>query len=410
MADKFQNGLYLPDPGTDYAGRTVCRWLVEWLVNVVGLTVVDKSGSQWDNYYDSGTDGASVVDEVYQFQAASASFDSSDVGGYLYLSGMTPSTYNGIYRINRVLSSTKVVLDCQYGIHSSGIPCNQSGVIWKLWRLDTSYLPAAGDWVVLAGSGITGSGYTFHLHIEVSASGTTTLNLPQFIISPFASWNAVSHSWNDSRRTSVLTMLNYSDSVNNQPGTRVWAAGDTDRFVLMLRMERDRFGFTSSGDYAWHFLYAGEIDTFHPSSDPKPCILWEGSNNGATTPASDSNALVGDGSVGNINGRGHWLAYDDLTTVAGYMASLFTPTDTTKNWLAGLEHRFSSISGSHTLVPAACECRTAGYMEFRGLLRRFWISGRDIARLKPIGASNEYLHIIGGFTIPWNGSRTFYER
>lgn len=410
MADKFQNGVYLPDPGTDYAGRTICRWLVEWLVNVVGWTVLDKSGSTWDNYFDSGTDGASVTDEVYQFQAASASFDAADVGGYLYLSGMSPTEYNGIYRIQKVLSSTKVVLDCQYGIHSSGIPCNQSGVTWKLWRLDVAYLPAAGDWIVLAGSGTTGSGYTFHLHIEVSASGTTTLNLPQFIISPFASWNSTSHTWNDSKRTSVLTMANYSDSVNNQPGTRVWAVGDTDRFVLMLRMERDRLGFTSSGDYAWHFLYAGEIETFHPSDDPKPCILWEGSNNGATTPGEDSLALIGNGSVGNINGRGHWLAYDDITTVAGYMSFQHLPTSSDVNWVSQNRRRFSAISGSHFLLDPICECRTASYMEYRGKLRRLWITGREIARLKPLGASNEYLHIIGGITFPWNGSRTFYER
>jgi hypothetical protein len=408
--DKFQNGLFLPDPGTGYAGRTVCRWLAEWLVNVVGWTVVDKSGSQWDNYLDSGTDGASVVDEVYQFQAASASFDAADAGGYLKISGMTPSTYDGIYRIKKVLSSTKVVLDCQYGIHSSGIPCNQSGLTWKLWRLDVTYLPTVGDWIVLAGAGTTGSGYTFHLYIEVDSTSTVLYNFPKFIISPFASWNAGTHTWNDAKRTSVLTIANYGDTVGGQPATRIWAVGDTDRFVLMIRMERDLEGFTSDGEYAWHFLYAGEIDTFHQSADPKPCILWHGSNDGSTTPAGDSIALIGYGQNSTFNGRGHWLAYDDTTTVAGYMAFQHLPTSTNVNWVSENRRRFSAISGSHYLIDPICECRTVGYMEYRGRLRRLWITGRELSRLKPIGASNEYLHIIGGITFPWNGSRTFYER
>jgi hypothetical protein len=288
-------------------------------------------------------------------------------------------------------------------VHEDGFPDGITGLTWRLWYPTASYVPTSTNVIVLAGHGTTTgeSGYNFHLHITVRS---TNSYFPELRISPFASWNAGTHAWDDLRYTSALGVDNYSNSIVNVDNCRVWGAADADRAVIMIRTEDDYF--------AWHFLYLGEIDTFFPSVDTNPCILWEGSNAGVatTSPAGDSVNLIGYGAASNVNGRGLWLAADDLTSVVGYCMFAHSAFGSDTHWLSTEYRRFSEASRYNYLMDWVCECRTSGQMEMRGKLRRCWVSSRDHRREKPFGANSEYLHIVGGISIPWMNTKTWYQR
>jgi len=413
MADKFQNGLKLTtfSGSGGRLGRVFCRWLFEWATKVVGMTDVDKSGSKWTTYVASGSDGQSVASYTKRFSIGADShvFTVDDIGAYLTIPGITPAAFAGIYRIASIVSDKVVEIEYQFSIHSSGIPCNLTGLSWYLWRAEDAYAPDPADWCVLGGTGTTGGGYTYHLRMEVNTEGTTTMGMPKFILSPFGSWNAGSHTWDDSRYISEVVWEDWNYSVYDQPSMRVFAAGDTDRLILMLRFERHSEEYTE-GCYCWHFVYLGEIDTFHASQDARPCIVWEGSNRGSYNVGEDGEDLIGYSPDSNINGRGKWLTYDDLTTVSGYIMFPHVPTNENQNWMSGIHRRYSAVSGEWLLADLLCECRDAGYNEVRGSLRRVWSTGRNNPRAEPFGVDNEYLHIIGGIVIPWSGSRCYYVR
>jgi len=403
VADYFQNGLYLPYPGTNYGGRTFCRWLWEWAVNVIGWTDVDKSG-QWDVTEATGANGASVTDHTERFTIGATDpydFVSDDEGGYLTLTGMVPAAYDGIYRIIRIIDAKTVELDIHKSVNELGIPCNLTGIDWRLWRPDNASVPLHDEWCVLGGTGTTGAGYDFHLHMRCrnnAASG----DFPAFIISPFASWDNVGHTWSDLRYTTERGIDSNDYMPYNTNNCRVWAAGDTDRLMIMIRAEDDRYG--------WEFVYLGEIETFHPTDDPKPCIVAIGGNYGNTTAGSDTNTLLGYGLDTDLAGGLRWLADDELSTLVGYLSLAQAPTSFNANWLAGSYRRWNMFSRNRNLTELICECRTTGYQEYRGVLRRVWATARDMTRLRVFGANSEFLHVVGGCTIPWNGSLVWYER
>jgi len=403
MADRFVNGLKLTAPAAAQCGRTFSRWLVEWLTQVCGWTVVDEVSGNWTNVIASGAAGESVSSLPNQFDIGSGySFTSADIGRYLTITGFSGRfvSRNGIYYIRKIISSTVVELAVEESVHEDGFPAGLTGLSWRLWSSEASYVPTAADVIVLGGTGTTGSGYAFHLHINVRSSNSY---FPELRISPFASWNAGTHSWDDLRYTSALGIDNWNNSLNTTDVCRVWCVGDSDRAVIMIRIE-DNY-------YAWHFLYLGEIDAFAGvSQDPKPCVLWEGSNRGQSTPGADNITLIGYGADSNINGRGLWLADDDLTSVAGYLSFPHSPYSSDGNWIAENYRRFGMRSRTNYLFPMICECRTSGNMEFRGTLRRVWVSGRNHLRETPFGDNSEYLHVIGGISIPWFNTKVWYER
>lgn len=402
VADYFQNGLYLPYPGVNYGGRTFSRWLWEWAVHVIGWTDVDKSG-QWDVTEATGSDAASVASYTNRISIAaeSYSFVADDAGGYLTLTGMTPAAYDGVYRINRIIDSKTAELDCHFSVNELGIPCNLTGISWRLWRPDNASVPLHDDWCVLGGTGTTGGGYTFHLHMRVRNAASSG-DFPEFVISPYASWDDVSHTWSDSRYTTArgIDSNDYTPYYTNN--CRVWCVGDTDRLMIMIRMEDDRYG--------WEFVYLGEIETFNPTEDPKPCIVAIGGNYASTTIGADSSAILGYGLDSDLAGGLRWLAEDEVTTVAGYLTLAQAPTSFNGNWLSGTYRRWNMFSRNRNLTELICECRTSGYHEMRGVLRRVWATGREATRLRIFGANSEFLHVMGGVSIPWNGSLVWYER
>jgi hypothetical protein len=404
MSDFFANGLRLTAPTASQCGQTFSRWLVEWLTQVVGWTLLDAPvGTAWSNYVSQDTtgDGVSGYPERFSIGASSYSFTSSDVGAYLTVVGFSTrfSKRAGIYRIVRLIDSKTVELDIKFSVHEDGIPASATGLLWKLWRPTTTYTPTSGDIAVLAGQGTTGSPYAFHLHISVRSSNSY---FPEFRMSPFASWNPTTHTWLDSKYTSALGIDDWNNSLVNTDSVRVWAAGDTDRVVILMRVEDDYF--------AWHFMYLGEINPKFAATDPKPCILWAGSNQGNSTAGYDNNTLFGYGLSSSAYNGGRWLAADDTTTVTGYATLAHCPSSADANWIADSRRVWNEATRNRYRQAIICESRTSGAMELRGTLRRVWLTARDAPRLIITGINGEYLHVLGGVLIPWNNSKVWYER
>lgn len=403
MSDKFSNGLKLTAPAASQCGRTFSRWLVEWLTQIVGWSVVDAVSGNWQTYVSQGVAGVTLAyPDRFNIGAAAYNFTTSDIGGYLTITGFTGRWVgrNGIYRILRVIDTKTVVLDIGCGVHEDGLPQAATGLVWRLWWPSAAYVPTNGDVMVLGGLGTTGVGYTYHLRIAVR---NTNSYFPDFQLSPFASWSVAGHAWLDLRYITSLGIDNWNNSIVNVDTVRVWAAGDTDRAVLCLRVEDDY--------YAWHFVYLGEIDPKDAVTDTNPCVLWSGSNRGSNSaPGADNQTLIGYGSDSSIVSGGRWLAFNNTTTVTGYAMILHVSPSSDVNWLAGTYRQWNESTRYRYYVPIICECRTAGYMELRGALRRVWASCREIDRLRATGTNGELLHVRGGILIPWNNSKVWYER
>ena len=406
MADHFVNGLRLVAPAGSQNGRTFSRWLVEWLTQICGWEVHDAISGNWATYVDQDTGGETVDSEPNQFSIGAYSyvFTSADIGSYLTITGFTGryASRNGIYRIGRIISDKIVELDVERGMHEDGFPCWPSiisNLTWKLWSPTASYVPTSGDVMVLKGVGTNGAGYDFHLHINVRSSNSY---YPEFRMSPFASWNSGTHSWDDSRYTTAKGIDSWNNSLVNNDSCRVWGAADADRFVVMIRMEDDY--------YSWHCLYAGEIDVKDEVADTNPCVLWAGSNRGNSTVGDDNQTLIGLGADSSLYSGGVWLGDDDLTSLTGYAMFTHVPSSSDVHWLSDSQRHWGEYRRERYRVPIICECRTAGFMELRGTLRRFWTTARDTPRMVTVGTNGEYLHTVGGLLIPWFNSKVWYER
>ena len=403
MSDKFQNGLLLTAPTASQCGRTFSRWLVEWLTQLCGWTVVQAVAGNWTNVVASGSAGVSVAGQPNRFDIGSGYtfVAANDVGAYLTITGFTGTrvtTRNGIYRIRRVISATVVELEVECSVHEDGFPSGLTGLAWRLWRPAAAYVPTSTDVIVLKGRGTTGAGYDFHLHINVRA---TNSYFPELRMSPWASW-VPGPGWSDLRYTSALGIDNYSNSLLNTDRVRVWAAGDADRAVLMMRVEDDYF--------AWHFIYLGEIDPKDAVNDPRPCVLWAGSNAGVLGVGDDLSTLIGYGSVGTVLSGGRWLAFDGTTTVTGYALIACVPSSADAAVVANTEQQWNEPTRARHRQPILCECRTSGFMEVRGALRRIWATTRDTPCLAALGVNGEFLHVRGGILMPWCNTKAWYER
>jgi len=402
MADRFQNGLHLTSPAASQCGRTLSRWLVEFLTQVCGWTVVQAVAGNWTNTVASGSGGASVTGAPRRFSIGSGyTFSSAtDVGAYLTITGFTGryASRNGVYRIERVISDTVVELEVERSLHEDGFPRALSGLAWRLWRPTASYVPTSGDVIVLKGHGTTGAGYDYHLHINVRSSNCY---FPEFRISPWAGW--LSPGWADGRVIAATGMDSYSNSLSGTDDVYVWAAGDADRVTWMMRTDNDY--------YSWHFGYLGEIDPKDALNDPRPCVIWTGSNAGVSGVGDDVDTFLGYGSVGTILSGGKWLSFDDTTTVTGYaMIACTSPTTDNAPVITGSERRWNELSRLRIRQPILCECRTANYMEVRGALRRVWATCRGAQINEVQGVNGEYLHLKGGIVLPWCNTKAWYGR
>ena len=407
MAEIFQNGLLLTAVDASQVGRTFSRWLFEFATQICGWTArdsYDAGAGSYTNTVATGSTGQSVAATPQQFRDLTGTpFSAASAGNYLTITGF-PAGFEdraGIYRIVNVLDNNNVELDIRFSVHDAGIPHPSTGLSWRLWRANSADVPSnnTANYGVIRGTGTQGGAYNFDIRF---VQQTTFSSFPTFEVGPFGAspgqWTPGSPgSWSDSRHTSA-----YSSYENNScDNCRVWAAGDTDRIVIAIR-ELDN-------SPLWDMIYLGEIDAFYGNSvDPNPVMVWSGHNDTA-----DREDIFGAGAATNTTFRdgGRGLAEDDLTTIQ-YYASFFQTSPSTDNegWTQGLQRRWSQRTRRIYRQSFMCESRTTSHMELRGSLRRTWLGGRDLVRGTPFGRNAEFLHIVGGLIIPWNGSGVHEQR
>lgn len=400
MADRFQNGLYLYRGTASQVGRVFQRWLVEFATQICGWTLVDEDSTLYTNTKATGTGGASVVGEPAQLDVSADGTPFTvgvDEGRYITIHAGMPSGFedrHGIYRITKVVSSSIVELDILFGVHDAGIPHPSSSLSWRLWSNDASDTPgySTSNWAVIQGTGTQQAGtYNFQARI---ISSSDTAGYPDYEVGPFANWNTGTNSW-DSAATSGFN----GHLSNNSDACRVFAVGDSSRIVVGIRNFDDNIH--------WDFLYLGEIDAnYDETIDPNPVIVWNG-NNGT----NDTELLFGAGLTGgamHVGGRG--LSYDNTTTLAYYASLYQVEPYANNNWFANRTQRRSSRTTRFYRQNWMVEARSSGHMELRGKLRRTWLGCRSLDRGFVFGRNGEFLHLVGGIVIPWNGSGMHEQR
>jgi len=410
MADRYQNGLLLATPtdSVGNAGRTICRWLFEWATQVLGWTAIDTNAAAWTALVTPAEATASSTSEDPHYlviTTAAYAFTAADVGSYITLTGAAPATLDGIYRIDSLIRSSGNVytlgLDWS-GVHSNGLPAGLVGMNWRLWRPHSTYCPAAADWAVFQGIGVTGVGYNFQAYLQVKALGANTGGFPSFAVGPWANWDPAGNVWLDARHTTpVLGLDNYNLSISNTDNVRIWAHGDANHITVFVRVLDDQL--------AYGFIYLGEMTPSHPVEDPKPVVVYTGMTRGGAVAnwwTADPPQMVATGLNSNLIGK--WLAEDDVTTVSGVISAPCTiPPNTGYHVLSNPFRTVSTRTFQAYMFQLLCECRTAGHMEHRGLLKKVWLTSRDTLRQSRLGASGEYLHIIDGISIAWNGAVSY---
>lgn len=402
MAERFQNGLLLTSATAAQVGRTFSRWLFEFATQICGWAARDSYSVGSGSYTatrGTGINGASVAATPQQFNITGDGYNFAsgvDNGRYLTITGF-PAGFedrNGIYRIVNVISSKIVELDIRFSVHDAGIPHPSTGLTWRLWGAEATDVPShnAANYGVIRGAGTVGGAYSFDCKFQLQ---TTESDFPQFQVGPWGTWTpGAPGSWSDARNTAAFDQW-YANSCNN---CRVWAAGDSDRIIVCIR-ELDVA-------LIWNMLYLGEIDPFYPTVDPKPVMVWHGNNS-----TNDVLTLFGMGNTGGtmyFGGRG--LAEDDLTTLTYYATYFQTSPTSNYQWTSGLPRRWSSRTRRIYRQSFMVESRTASHMELRGSLRRVWLGGRELLRASPFGRNAEFLHVVGGLIVPWNGSGIHEQR
>jgi hypothetical protein len=398
MANKFQNALYLLAPDGNYIGQVISRWLVEFCTQIVGMSLLDSAvtAGSWTATITTGTDGASVVGQPAQLSAPSRSggWTTTDIGRYITLTGMSDPSKNGIYRISGIISSSVVVLDIKFCVHEDGIPVSQTGLNWRLWDGTSSYRPAAasGNWAVLVGT--YSDATTFHVKIDAS---TDAQRMPSLSIGPWATWNAGSHVWSDSRNTTARAVAGY----NGGSYARMFAVGDTNRVM---------FGYYCPGSNVYGLEYFGEFTPAYGTVvDPKPACTISGGGS-SSTPDYVVGAGRNTGSDGFANGT-RFLSANSTTVISG---TLEVPTCTSYdgssvNSFKGWQRRWSMWSRKLYRFEILLSSLTAGYYERRGTLNGMWATGQDYMRAMPFGSLREYLHWGYGIVMHWNGSKVHFQ-
>lgn len=496
MAQRFACGLSCTYPTTN-VGRWYCRWLVEWLTQVVGWSLVDASlagTSNWTNVAASGVNGQSAAPRRIDVISPAYVFSNASVGGYLTITGFAApyQTRDGVYRIRRFLglvapNTYALELDIDLGVHSDGVPAGHAGLSWRLWFGNDSYCPSTNsDWAVVGGQGTTGGGvttgvgsgdsmtfnpvgnvvtltcatanfqltdlaktvtiygstagndgtfvitgtnpaakqiswvnagganepaftgtwtirYTYHVHIRAES---WNFSFPEIRLAPWASWDSITHAWTvgDLRYTAAVTPGGSTPEAIAQ--LAIFAEADSDHFSVSLR--------GLSGNYRnWKLYAVGELNAHYPDVDSRPCYVWAGTDY-IWTGDQFTVPIIGFGSYVNAtyNSGFRTLARDDLTTVTSYAMLPIVPPSSqvsgfsnTATFISTEKRKLSTRSIGFYKIPIIVECQTSGYMELRGTVRYIWACPPSLPALYAQGASGEYVSVLRGTLIPWNGSR-----
>jgi len=309
---------------------------------------------------------------------AAANFQATDVGKSITLSGCTNTDNNGTFVITACGGPTQITY-----VNNDGAD-ETSALSWNI-------------------------SYDFHLWMKVH--GTAEPPFPEMILSPFASWNSGTHTWNDSKYTSSI----FEPSWYNQAGTVInmetlFAEADVDHFNIYAVHEYDEFprGWESYPYLKVHYCswhHVGELNSYQPKVDPRPVVFV------ALKSGQANRSWIGYGTGQDSLGyTARGLSYDDTTTVAYYLNYFHCSPQADTNWSKSARRAISMHSKKVWRAPLILESRTTGHMELRGKFKYVWCCSPGNRSMSAFGANKEWLHPQFGVAFKWNGAQNWYQR
>ena len=378
-----------------------CRWLFEWLTQVVGWTAHDTSVSKWTDVISDGsgaTQGLTTADSAkVDMSSSGRSWTAADKGRYLTINGLSDSTLNGIYLIAGVEAGDIVVLDILHGVHEDGLIDGDS-FDWRLWEARSSYYPSSLDWAVVRSS-YSHTPAEPNFDIRFVCNGNSRDGLPTVGIGPFGTWNNTSHAWSDDRNTA---QKNANPDAGYIHSLQVFAYADDNHAVISMWTRE----WTVSGSYKFPcFMYLGEATVPSVVDDTNPGVIANGGMDDAPIGWIEGN-VIGSPAYDNVYNSVAWMSKlpANNTEVQGYLQ---IPDIRVAGSVNMLQQPFPySHARRLPRIEIGLDCRTAGHMEYRGRLKRVWASLCTLPFNTAFGSSKEYLHLFGGLSIPWNGSHS----
>lgn len=396
---KYQNGLHLFGTTLTNAGYIFSRWMFEWLTQVVGWTNVDTSDSKWTDVEASGTGGTAgaTTAVAYEIDMSSSgrSWTSADTGKLITITGLTTATLDGIYKIVGVKTGDIVGIDIDRGVHVDGLP-NGETFDWRLWDETTAYHPPSLSWAVARGAySHTPSEPNFDILITANNSpASTAFGTPSLAIGPFGTWNNVTHAWADNRNTENVQYT----GLLSPAVMRIWAYAD-DNHAIINWQSSGAYDGPSDGSGT---MYIGEMVVPDTVVDTNPGVVC----NSYTPQPYDMWKLLGANSTNyerfgaNFYGLSRYgLSVRCYAQVPGcvYHAGAYNSTDYPMRRISAWSRRIYRLG-------IVLECSVPGSEEVRGTLKDAWYGGRNLPYAMPFGSSKEFIHLIGGLSVPWNGS------
>ena len=403
---KYQNGLHLFGTTTSNCGYIFCRWMFEWLTQVVGWTNVDTSDSKWTDVEASGTGGTAgaTTAVAYEIDMSSSgrSWTAADIGKLITITGLTTATRDGVYKIAGIKAGDIVCIDIDRGVHVAGLP-NSESFSWRLWDESTTYQPPSLSWAVVRGAySHTPSEPNFDILITANDyRDTGSGGAPSFALGPFGTWNNVTHSWSDDR---VATKTIGSSNPYGAAVCRIWAYADDNHALIHMFTSGSYDG--TANQVA--LMYLGEITVPDTGVDTNPGVIangWMTNYGGAILwkVIGPEWTLTSLESFGN---RFKWLSHYGSPVDGNAQVPIVVSQSVSQGYNAVQEasRRISSWSRYIYRLNISLECTVIGSEENRGIIKDVWCGGRNLPYVMPFGSSKEFLHLVGGVSIPWNGS------
>jgi hypothetical protein len=401
MSNRFTNNLFLDvsDTSVNNIAGLVSRVLFEiWTqTGLSGVTNKDSSGN-WATTISSGS-GASTP-ATYTNRVVTTGFDwtgGSYQFNYITLNipdvGGDEDEYSGVYRIMSIIDANTITVDTDHGVHEDGFPtAGLSSISWRHFGRTTSYFPSGtGDFAVVKHPYST-TGY-MNTRFETSSSyDHTIMNL-----GPFDNWNATSHAWDDSKYTADKYMF---DSRQTRDYAYLTLHTTEQRMTGMIYVQN-----SGGANRRVGFIYFGEITPRVAASDTSPSIILSGD---MTNTSVSSTLGYGRSGASSIDDGARWLAYDDLTTITGYIVlehiqDQMISGDT--NYLSGTSRVYSDWNGDVYGTVPILKSITSTFQEERGRLIDVEVGPNRYPELTPTTASKTKLHLFGGILLSvWNGS------
>jgi hypothetical protein len=181
---------------------------------------------------------------------------------------------------------------------------------------------------------------------------------------------------------------------------RIWAQADDNRAVIHWQSNGAYDGPSNGAG----MIYLGEVAVPDLAVDTNPGVvcnsyipgtsLWQLFGPESTTPYQ------------RFGSNFYWLSHYGVS-VQGYAqvpACVWYTNSGGLNATGGASRRISAWSRYIYRLNISLECAVSGNEEVRGVLKGAWYGGRNLPYAMPFGSSKEFIHLIGGLSVPWNGS------